>query len=639
MLLSREGDLREAILMRQGKGWLQVPAMGHEALAAFALLLQPDDYIFPYYRDRPLMLARGLSAEQLALDFYAKAGSTSAGRNMPVHCTSRRLNIFSPATPTGAQCLPAVGAAWGMKRAEREQVVLCTIGDAAARQGEFFEAVCLAVQDSLPIVFLVEDNGYGISTPTERMMPFRLGVFSNELVVHFDGRRVGEVLDVGGRAIDQARAGHGPTLLWAQVDRLGSHTNSDDHRLYRDSVEIESMKERDPLPSFARELLGEGELTEQEWERAQHETREEIARLYEEVDREPYPDPVDITRHVLGSPVVHRASPVPPDTVPTTMVTAINRVLRAALTDDSRVLLFGQDIEDPKGGVFGFTKGLSTSFPGRVVNSPLAEATIVGTAVGLAAVGYRPVFEIQFIDFITPGFHQLVNQVANLRWRSHGEWSCPMVLYAPSGAYLPGGGIWHSQSNEGWWARLPGIRVAVPSTAKDAAGLFWAAIQDEDPSLILLPKHLARQRTLVDDYSAIPFGKGIIRREGKDVTLVTWGNGLELAEQAAEHLTREGVDLEIIDPRTLVPCDWELIAQSLAKTGRLVVVHEDSASGGFGQTIIAEMTSRAERFNTLLSPPQLVARAETPIPFCPVLEYAVLPDLKRVLAAVAQVME
>jgi len=640
MMLSREGDRREGILMRQGKGWFQVPGMGHEALAAIAYHLRPDDYIFPTYRDRALMLARGMTTREIALDFMARAGSSSEGRNMPAHYSSRALNVFSVATPTGSQCLPAVGAAWGIKLAGDDRVVVCSIGDAATRQGEFYEAVCYAIQERLPIVFVVEDNQYGISTPTRNMLPMRLHVFDERWVVFVNGRRADEVYEKSGESIRKARTGGGPTILWCEIDRLSSHTSADDHRVYRPAEEIEAMFERDPIRLLAEQLIAEGTLTQEQYEQMQADITREVDAIYQEVERVPLPDPAHVLDHLYGEPPAHyQPLPLEAESEPTTMVAAFNRTLHAAMETFDNIIMFGEDIEDPKGGVFGFTKGLSTKYPDRVRNSPLAEATIVGTAVGLAATGYRPVFEIQFIDFITPGFHQLVSQIATLRWRSKGEWKCPLVIYSPYGAYLPAGGMWHSQSNDGWWAHTPGIRVAIPSTPEDIAGLFWAAIQDDDPTLLLIPKHIFRVRMPVQAYRVIPFGKAAIRREGTDVTVVAWGNTLELAFQAAEQFAQQGVSLEIIDPRTLVPFDWETVEQSLAKTGRLVVIHEDNRTCGFGQAIIAEVTSVPERFNLLLSPPQLVALYDVHIPFCPELEYAVLPDLARVIRAIQTTLE
>jgi 2-oxoisovalerate dehydrogenase E1 component len=475
MLTIRAGDRREGNLIRQGKGWIHIPGMGHEPLVAINEHLCADDYLFTYYRDRALTIGRGVTPMQMALDYFACSQSSTGGRGMPVHSSAKHLHIFPPATPTGSQCLPAVGAAWGIKLADRSGVVICTIGDAAVRQGEFYEALCQAVQDTLPIVFIVEDNAYGISTPTHQQLPFRLGIFSEDLFVRVNARDPIEVLEKSGTAIVRARQGEGPIVLWCELDRLVSHTNSDDHRIYRSAIEIEEMTQRDPLQVFAHRLIESGELTLDRWMSMQAETAQRMDEIYLQAEQAEQPDPRQVLTHLYGKEIEHQPVTFQPSEATTTIVAAIARTFRAGLEAYPQTRLFGEDIEDPKGGVFGFTKGLSSDFPQRVVNSPLAEATIVGMAVGLAATGYKPVFEIQFIDFITPAFNQLVQQVATLRWRSCGDWSCPMVLYAPYGAYLPGGSSWHSQSNEGWWAHMPGIRVAVPSTPADAVGLFWSA--------------------------------------------------------------------------------------------------------------------------------------------------------------------
>jgi len=634
MLISRECDHREAILMRQGKGWISEPGMGHEATAVLGYHLRPEDYLFAYCRDRPLYLACGVTLEQMARDFFANCNSTTQGRLMPQHCSLRELNIFPGVTAQGAECLPAAGAARGLKLAGSRGVVLCTIGDAATRQGEFYEALCLAVEDKLPIVFLVEDNGFGISTPTRCMLPMRLGIFDDHLVERVDGRNVAQLFEVSRQVIEKARTGDGPTILWCELDRLGSHTSSDDQRVYRSAEELAQIVERDPVKLFSAALIDEGELTRPEFEQLQREVEQQVNLTYEKASSEAAPDPASAFEHLYGPPFEVAAIPflAPDDSV--TMVQAINQVLHAGMEEFPEMLTYGEDIEDPKGGVFGFTKGLSSRFPKRVSNSPLAEATIVGTAVGLAATGYRPVFEMQFIDYMSPAFHQLVTQMATLRWRSCGQWSCPAVIYAPYGAYLPGGGQWHGQSNDGWWAHTPGIRVAIPSTPADAAGLFWTAFHSEDPTLILIPKHLMRLRQHVAQYRPIPFGEAVVRREGQDCTVVSWGNCLELAEQAAVEMEREGRSIEIIDLRTLVPCDWAAVERSLAKTGRLVVIHEANRTCGFGQAVITEVTANPKRFEMLFSPPQLVARNDTHIPYHPALEYAVLPDLAGVLTAI-----
>ncbi|MFY9235166.1 MAG: thiamine pyrophosphate-dependent enzyme [Fimbriimonadaceae bacterium] len=636
MLLSREGDRREGILLRQSKGWFQVSGMGHEALAAFNFCLREDDWIFPYYRDRALMLARGFSNYELALAYFAKRESSSGGRQMPGHYSSKERNVFSVPTPTGASLIPACGTAWAMKMDGKDSLCLGTIGDAASRQGEFYEAISFAVQEKLPVIFVVEDNKYGISTPTEKFLPFNLGVFNEELIVRVDARHPDRVLEAGQKAADRARSGQGPTVLWCEMDRLASHTSSDDHRVYRKLEDIEEMGKRDPIRVLAEELIANGELNEDDWTKIQDEITKQVDDDYIRAEKAEDPRAEEVYDHNWGDVLPADKPPIQPDRM--TMVSAINTTFKKALENDPKVIFFGEDIEDPKGGVFGITKGLSEAFPKQVFNSPLAEATILGVAVGMAAYGYKPVFEMQFIDFISPGWNQLVTNISSLRWRSFGGLKCPMVIYAPCGAYLPGGSLWHSMSNEGMLAHVTGLKIAMPSTPEDAAGIFWSAIQGDDPTLVLIPKHIFRKQAQVEKVEPVPLGKARIVREGTDVTLVSWGNCLELAEEAATKLEGEA-SIEIVDLRTIVPCDYDTITKSLEKTGRLVVIHEDTQTCGFGQAVIAEMTRVPERWNLFLSPPQLVARQDVHIGYNPIYEYAALPTVDQLVAAVRVVME
>ena len=634
MMTSREGDRREGILLRQSKGWFQVSGMGHEALAALAYNLRPDDYIFPYYRDRALMMARGLSTFELALAYFAKADSSSGGRQMPGHYSSRQHNIFSVCTPTGASLLPACGTAWAMQLDKTDSVCLASIGDAAARQGEFFEAVAFALQEKLPVVFLVEDNKYGISTPTAKYLPFHLNMLSEANTVAIDARRPDLVYDAGQAAVEKARRGDGPTIIWADLDRLASHTSSDDHRVYRPADEIAAISDRDPIKLLAQELIAAGELTTEGFEALQAEIVAWVDEEYRRAEREPDPDPKTLLENNFGPSAEPTAPPIAPSDR-LTMVQTINQTFAAALERDPKVIFFGEDIEDPKGGVFGITKGLSERFPHQVFNAPLAEATIMGVAVGIAAYGWKPVFELQFIDFIAPGWNQITTNMSTLRWRSNGDWQCPLVIYAPYGAYLPGGSLWHSQSNESSLAHVTGVQVAIPSTPEDAAGLLWTAIQGNDPAFVLVPKHIFRKPLAVESVDALPFGKARVVRKGTDVTVVTYGNCVELVEEVANQSRHS---LEVIDIRSIVPCDYETITESLQKTGRLVVVHEDIHTAGFGQTIIAEMTRLPERWDLYLAPPQLVARADVPIGYNPLFEYESLPSVADVMAAVETVM-
>ncbi|HTQ10838.1 MAG TPA: transketolase C-terminal domain-containing protein, partial [Fimbriimonadaceae bacterium] len=450
-----------------------------------------------------------------------------------------------------------------------------------------------------------------------------------------DARNVENVNEAAAAAFAKARAGEGPTLIWADLDRLSSHTSSDDHRVYRKLEDIEEMMARDPIRLLVEELIGSGELNQQNYEAMQQDVARIVDEDYLRAEKEPDPLPSEVALHNWGNDGRVEAPPVKAGQK-MTMVSAINQTFKKALENDPKIVFFGEDIEDPKGGVFGLTKGLSEAFPNQVYNSPLAEATILGAAVGMAAYGWRPVFELQFIDFFAPAWNQIVTNMSSLRWRSFGQWSCPLVIYAPYGAYLPGGSLWHSQANEAYLAHTPGIRVAIPSTPEDAAGLFWTAIQGDDPTFILVPKHIFRMNVEVDKVEPVPFGKARIVQEGSDVTLVTYGNCIEIAVEAAR---RSGVSVEMVDLRSIVPIDYETITSSVEKTGRLVVVHEDTKTCGVGQAVIAEMTRVPERWNLFLSPPQLVARDDVHVGYNPIYEYAALPDVARVVEAIGVVME
>jgi len=636
MLLSREGDRRCGILLRQGHAPFSLSSAGHEAVAAMAYHLNADDYIVQYYRDRALLQARGYPLIEFARDFLAKGTHTTAGRSMVVHWTYHKLNILSHSSPTCSQCLPATGVAWSLKLQQKNNVVLCGTGDASTRGGEFYEAVCFAFEKKLPIVFYVADNKYGISTATANMLPFRLNIFAHDIFVKVDGADVFDVYEKSQAAIAKARKNAGPTILWCELDRLDSHSVTDDQRVYRSVDELANLK--DPIKIFSAKLIAQGLLTVAEYQNLQTEVEALVEQTYAQALQEAEPDPATVFTHIYGDKISNYPSlKLANEDNEKHMVDIINQTLRAGLKDNKNMIIFGEDVADPNGGVFKFTKGLSTDFPKQVFNSPLAEATIIGTAVGMAAVGMRPVFEIQFIDFITPGLNQLFNEAATLRWRSNNDWNCPMVIYSTYGAYLPGVAAWHGQANEALFAHIPGIRVAIPSTVADAAGLFWAAMHDDDVSLILIPKNLMRRRIKVDKVQAIEFGKGIIRRSGSDVTVVTWGNCVVLAQEAADQLPNMGI--EIIDLRTIVPCDWDIIGKSLEKTGRLVVVHEDKLTAGFGGTIISKFTCDKDKFYYLNAPPQLVAGKDVHIPYHFDLEMAVLPQVADIIKAINITME
>ncbi|MBK8477659.1 MAG: 2-oxo acid dehydrogenase subunit E2 [Opitutaceae bacterium] len=637
MVESRQGDLRQESLNRQGRGHFHVASMGHEALAAIGLLLTDNDFTCPYYRDRALLLARGVSSYELALEYFAKRASSSGGRQLTGHFSSRAHNVWSVPTPTAAQMLPACGIAWGLQLDGKPGVVVTSAGDAATRQGDFYEAVCFAQERKLPVLLLVQDNAYGISTPTRKTNPYALGVLAREQWQVIDGSDPLAVYEAASSAIARLRAGDGPAMLWINTERLASHTSTDDHKLYRSADDLARLPDHDPLVVFTRQLFAEGLLTEADLAKLETEVRDEVRQAYDRAEKAEEPRAEETETNVfapstpeltgeLFAPGRYRIGDL------------VNQTLRAGLKAEPRRMIFGEDVEDPKGGVFRLTKSLSTDFPRQVFNSPLAESTILGVACGLASYGWKPVFEIQFVDFICAGWNQLLTNLATLRWRTAGQWTCPAVIYAPYGAYLPGGSLWHSQANESALAHFPGLHVVVPSTPADAAGLLWTAMHCEDPVLFLVPKHMFwAEVESTQPVVPVPFGRARLCRAGADVTLVTWGNTVELAEAALATLGDE-LSVELIDLRTIVPWDRETLCESVRKTGRLVVVQEDTVNCSVGQMIVSQLCERPEVFSRLLCPPVLVSKGNVMIGFNPVCEYAALPDVARVLAALRQTM-
>ena len=632
ILESRHADLREQNLNRQGKGHFHVSGMGHEALAAVSFLMEPEDYIVPYYRDRGLILGRGMTTRELGLEYFAKRNTGSGGRQMPSHYSNAKLHIWSVPTPTGSQLLPACGIAWGIKLDRKKNLVVTTVGDAATRQGDFFEAVSFAKEKKLPLLLVVEDNAYGISMPTRKTNPLALGVLDARDWQQIDGRDVQKVYDTASVAMEKIRAGKGPAFFWVKMERLSSHTSSDDQKLYRDEAELRELEKCDPLKCWKDQLIEEGVITAEEFAKIHHEIKERIRREYSDAENVEDPSPNELLANVAKLPPKIDNEILPPGKY--RIGDTVNKTLRAGLKEDPRRIIFGEDIEDPKGGVFRLTQKLSTEFPKQVFNSPLAESTILGVGCGLAAYGKRPVFELQFIDFIYPGFNQLVTNISNLRWRSFGNWNCPLVIYAPYGAYLPGGSLWHSQANESALAHYPGLSVVIPSTPEDAAGLLWTAMHSEDPVIFLIPKHLLwAEHKSREPIRAVPFGQARKCSEGTGVTLVAWGNTVEKSLEAIAKIDDEA-SVELIDLRSIVPWDKAAIEESVRKTRRLVVVQEDTENCSVGQMIISHLTGDAELWSTMISPPILVSKANVMIGYNPIYEYAALPDVDRIIAAI-----
>src|SRR5213595_2382999 len=632
ILESRHADLREQNLNRQGKGHFHVSGMGHEALAAVSIQMEPDDYIVPYYRDRGLVLGRGVTTRELALEYFAKRNTGSGGRQMPSHYSDANLHIWSLPTPTGSQLLPACGIAWGIKLDGKKNLVVTTVGDAATRQGDFFEAISFAKEKKLPVLFIVEDNAYGISMPTRETNPLVLGVLEASDWQQIDGQDVQKIYDAASVAMEKIRAGNGPAFFWVKMERLSSHTSSDDQKLYRSAEELQELEKCDPLKCWKDQLIKEGVISTEEFAKIDNEIKERIRREYSDAEKAEDPSPNQLLSNVAKLSPRTDKEILPPGKY--SIGDTVNKTLRDGLEEDSRRIIFGEDIEDPKGGVFRLTQKLSTEFPKQVFNSPLAESTILGVACGLGSYGKRPVFELQFIDFIGPGWNQLVTNICCLRWRSFGQWKCPMVIYAPYGAYLPGGSLWHSQANEAALAHYPGLSVVIPSTPEDAAGLLWTAMHCDDPVLFLIPKHMFwAERETTEPVRAIPLGKARKRQAGSDVTLIAWGNTVEKALEAIQQIENEA-SIELIDLRSISPWDRETIEESVRKTRRTVIVQEDTENCSVGQMIITHLTSQTDLWNSMVSPPILVSKGNVMIGYNPIYEYAALPDVQRIVVAI-----
>ncbi len=677
MVTSRRIDDKEIQLKRQNRIFFQISGAGHEALqtAIAAHMKKGVDWLFPYYRDRALCLGLGVTPHEMFLEAVGAAlDPASAGRQMPSHWGSARLNVFSTSSPTGSECLPGVGAAEAGRfllrpdaaairdqasRASADEVVVVTIGEGATSEGEFWEALNSAATLKLPVVFVVEDNGYAISVPVEVNTP---GGSISGLVRSWPGLFVVEVdgcdflasYDAFRYAFAYARERKGPALVHGHVVRPYSHSLSDDEKLYRPEHERRKDAERDPIALFEKFLLDEGLASADEIRALREEVDAEVARAADEALASEQPDPSTVLENVTSPDVDPTSSAFDTEDVPsfsgepTTMVDLVNAALRDEMARDGRIAVWGEDVADAsrddvlgeckgKGGVFKVTAGLQKAYgDARVFNSPLAEAGIVGRALGWAARGLKPVVEVQFFDYIWPAMQQLRDELATLRWRSGGAFRAPVVVRVAIGGYLTGGGPYHSQSGEVTFTHIPGLRVVMPSTALDANGLLRTAIRCDDPVLFLEHKHLYRQTHNKGRYPGrdfmIPFGKAKVVRPGEDVTVVTYGATVFRSAVAAAALAEEtGRNAEVIDLRTLAPYDWEAIAASVRKTSRLLIVHEDWKTHGFG----AEIAARAadELFAWLDAPVRRVAAKDVFCGYAPQLEDATLPQSDDILTA------
>jgi 2-oxoisovalerate dehydrogenase E1 component len=694
MYMSRRIDDREILLKRQQKIFFQISGAGHEAfLTAAGKALKPGyDWFYPYYRDRALCLALGVTAEEMLLQAVgAAADPASGGRQMPSHWGNQRLNIVSQSSSVATQMLQAVGCAEAgvylakhPKAAERpaaddhadyrafhnvsfqgDEVVYASIGEGSTSQGEFWESLSTASIEKLPLLVVVEDNGYAISTPVEINTPggnisTLVANFPNFYFAEVDGTDPVESYHATVQAVAHCRARKGPAFIHAHVTRPYSHSLSDDDRLYRSAAERETDNLRDPLPKLQLRLLREGVIDAEGITRLEKAVDDEIQAATERVLRAPFAGPDTVHKYVY-SPDIDPTAKVFEKELPgdaagpeRTMADLINVCLRDEMKRDQRIIIFGEDVADcsreenlqsgavkGKGGVFKLTAGLQCEYGSdRVFNSPLAEANIVGRAIGLATRGMKPVVEIQFFDYIWPAMHQLRNELPAMRWRSNNAFSAPAVVRVAIGGYLTGGALYHSQSGESLFTHTPGMRVVFPSNALDANGLLRTAIRCDDPVMFLEHKRLYRETYGRAPYPGpdymIPFGKAKIVRPGKHVTLVTYGALVPRALQAAQRASRElGVETEVIDLRTLSPYDWEAIAESVRRTSRVIVAHEDVLSWGYGAEIAARIAD--ELFEDLDAPVKRVAATDTFVAYQPQLEDVILPQPEKIFQAIESV--
>jgi 2-oxoisovalerate dehydrogenase E1 component len=673
MLLSRKIDDKEIQLKNQSQAFFQISGAGHEAVlvAAGAHLRGGYDWFFPYYRDRALCLAIGVTPlEMLLASVGAKDDPASGGRQMPSHWGHKRLNIPSQSSATGTQCLHAVGCAQAGVIYERvhdipdreskfqaDEVTYISIGDGATSEGEFWESLNSACTNRLPVLYLCEDNGYAISVPVEVQTP---GGDISRLVEHFpnlrafrcDGTDYLASYRTLGEAVAHVRARKGPVFVHASVIRPYSHSLSDDEKLYKSAAEREAEARRDPLLRMRHFLRTERLATDDDLADLLASVEREVNAAAEQALAAAKPDPDTATLYVF-SPDVDPASSAfvtepQPEGPPHTMVTLINSTLRDEMARDPRIVVFGEDVADAsreevlssvagKGGVFKVTHGLQRLYGSdRVFNSPLAEANIIGRAVGMSLRGLKPVVEIQFFDYIWPAFMQIRDEMAMMRYRSSNNWSCPMVIRVPIGGYLRGGAPYHSQSGVAIFAHSPGIRIVFPSNAQDAAGLLRTAIRCDDPVLFLEHKHLYRQTynkgpDAGKEYM-LPFARAAVAREGSDVVIFTWGALVQRSLLAAQQAQRDGTSVAVVDLRTIIPYDWDTIATYTRKASRVLIVHEDQLTCGFGAEIAARISQ--ELFDYLDAPVTRVASLDCPVAYAPVLEEAILPGTPDILKAI-----
>jgi 2-oxoisovalerate dehydrogenase E1 component len=665
--VSRAIDDREISMQKQSRVFFQISGAGHEALGlALARHLRPGyDWFFPYYRDQALVLGLGVTPRDILLQAVGSGEDpSSGGRQMPSHWGRKDLNLVTQSSPTGSQCIPAVGCAEAARYIVRrpelrlpahgDELTYISLGEGACSEGEFWESLNTACNLHLPVLYVVPDNGFAISVPTADQQPapvsdwvrgFRgLDVHRLDGTDYFCIRRAAKAI------VDRVRAGVGPALLHCDVVRPYSHSAADTQTKYRPAEELAAEARRDPIAKMERALIDGGVLSIEEAAEVRAGAKETVAKAAAEALAARRPEPAQVAEHVYVLPDLRDPPATYEGGEPVPMGEAIKRTLHELMAADERIRVFGEDVADAreavlknvegKGGVFGTTHGLQRAFgQARCYNTPLSEANIIGRAVGQAVRGLRPAPEIQFFDYIWPAMTQIKSEAATIRWRSNGSFTCPTVIRVPIGGYLTGGAIWHSQSGESIFAHVPGLLIAFPSRARDAAGLLRAAFRGEDPVLFLEHKHLLRQPYTVDPFPppdyVIPFGRADIRRPGDDCTIVTWGATVEKSQQAANAVAEaEGYEVEVVDLRTIIPWDHDLVADSVARTHRLLVVHEDVMTAGFGAEVAAWAAEHC--FTDLDAPVARVAARDTHVAYEPTLERAILPQVADIQRATVE---
>ena len=644
MQTSRQIDHEQQLIVSSGQAFFHVSGAGHESTALLAPALSDNDWLHLHYRDKALMVARGLSIAEFFRGLVGSSGGASMGRQLAGFHASRDIRLPGMVVPVGNHALHACGTASVLKQDCKDGLVVCSVGDGTTQEGEFLEAIAESVRWQLPVLFVIADNGYSISTPTDQKTFFDLPSgpaesFYGVKIVRVNGRDVVAAAPSAHRVANQVRKQQGPGLLLLHVDRLHDHTNADDQSQYRSPNEVAGIvRSGDPVLQLRIHLLRSG-IPEQKLNNIDRDIKLEVQDAAADVLKEGRPETSRSAVALYPRDFADRPEYRGGDDSPRyTMRKAISEVLNHLLSTDPRVYLYGQDIEDPKGDVFGVTRGLSTAFPSRVVNAPLSESTIVGTAVGRALAGQRPIAFIQFADFLPLAFNQILSEMASTHWRTNGQWECPVILMVTCGGYRPGLGPFHSQTMDGFSAHIPGVDVVMPSSAADAAGLLNAAFESPRPTIFLYPKsclNLESRSTSADvRVQFVPPGRGRRLRSGSDVTLVTWGNPVIQCESAADVLETNGFTVDLIDLRSLSPWDHELVIASAGRTGRLAVVHEDSLSGGFGAEVVATVAQHVDHRVQI----RRITRPDTFVPFQYENQLEVLPSCKRIVETCADLL-